>query len=247
MRYLVVSDIHSNWEALEAVLAASQGAYDEVLCCGDLVGYGADPNRVVNWVRQSVNVVVRGNHDRACAGIENLEWFNPVARTATLWTQNELTEENRTYLRLLPKGPLSVEGFQLMHGSPLDEDEYLMNPDEATEAFAYLETSIAFFGHTHVQGGFEWRQRNVRNLAKLARDYDGISTFDLNPNAAYLINPGSVGQPRDGDARASFVLYDSAASYLNFHRVAYNLETAQRKIVSAGLPDFLAQRLGVGR
>ncbi len=247
MRYLILSDIHSNWEALEAVLTASEGEYDEVLCCGDLVGYGADPNRVVDWSREAVKLVVRGNHDRACAGDEDLEWFNPAARAATIWTQNELTADNREYVRTLPKGPLAVEDFQIIHGSPLHEDDYLLSTYDATEVFAYLDTTLAFFGHTHVQGGFEWHKRKVRSLAELAQSDDGVSTLELDANSAYLINPGSVGQPRDGDARASFVLYEPADRYLRYLRVPYDLETAQRKIVKAGLPDFLAQRLGVGR
>ncbi|MDQ6663428.1 MAG: metallophosphoesterase, partial [Acidobacteriota bacterium] len=108
MRYLVLSDIHSNWEALQAALDSAKGQYDKILCCGDLVGYGPDPNPVLDWARENVHQVIRGNHDRACAGMENLEWFNPVARLAAIWTQGKLTPENSRWIRDLPKGPLAV-------------------------------------------------------------------------------------------------------------------------------------------
>jgi predicted phosphodiesterase len=122
VRYLILSDIHSNWEALEAVLADAGGSFDEALCCGDLVGYGADPNRVVEWVRSNVRIVVRGNHDKGCAGLEDLDWFNPIARSAAQWTAAVLAPENLEYLRNLPKGPIPLDSFQILHGSPLDED-----------------------------------------------------------------------------------------------------------------------------
>ncbi len=247
MRYLVLSDIHGNWEALEAILESAQGRYDQILCCGDLVGYGADPNAVLDWARENVHRVVRGNHDRACVGLEDLEWFNPAARAATLWTQRELTPENCTYAKNLPKGPLSIDGFQILHGSPLHEDEYLVNVADASEVFAYLETPVNFFGHTHLQGGFMWCRQNVQAIGKPQVQRQSEMLLDIEPDCAYLINPGSVGQPRDGDARASYVLFDPSDGFLFYHRVPYDIETAQRKIRAAGLPDLLARRLGVGR
>jgi predicted phosphodiesterase len=120
VRYLILSDIHANWEALETVLDRATGKYDEVLCCGDLIGYGADPNAVCDWCRAHVKVVVRGNHDKASVGLEDLEWFNPVAKAAALWTQAALTPENAEYVRNLPQGPITMDGFQIIHGSPLD-------------------------------------------------------------------------------------------------------------------------------
>src|SRR5262249_13815019 len=139
-------DLHANWEALQAVLEKARGQYDRALCCGDLVGYGADPNLVVEWVRANCPVVVRGNHDRACIGQEDLEWFNPVARAAAIWTLGRLTPENVEYIASLTKGPVTEDGFQVVHGSPIDEDEYMLAADEAFEAFGYLETRVAFFG-----------------------------------------------------------------------------------------------------
>ena len=245
MRYLILSDIHSNWEALEAVIDAASGEYDRVLCCGDIVGYGADPNRVIDWVRNNVNVIVRGNHDKACTGNEDLEWFNPVARISAVWTADQLTPANLEYLRRLPKGPMDVEGFQVLHGSPLDEDEYLVNSLDAAQLVGYLETPLYFFGHTHLQGGFAFHHRRIRRLPQVPQ-HTGCLSLDLDPDAVYLVNPGAVGQPRDGDPRAGYVLYSAEDRAVTFRRVAYDVAAAQEKIRKAGLPELLAARLAVG-
>jgi len=246
VRYLILSDIHANWEALEAVLCRAAKHYDQVVCCGDLIGYGPDPNRVIDWARNNVAFVVRGNHDKAATGLEDLEWFNPVARAAALWTAGELTPENHAYVRGLPKGPLPVGGFQIAHGSPLDEDEYLVREAEVAQAFAYLDRGLTFIGHTHVQGGFELTRGGIRVLHG-PRFGGKSSALDLNPDNLYLINPGAVGQPRDGDPRAAYVLYDPAERAVVYHRVDYDLDRVQEKIRSAGLPDFLADRLALGQ
>ena len=243
MRYLFISDIHSNWEALEAVLAAARGEYDRIICCGDFIGYGADPNRVLDWARSHVSYAVRGNHDRACADLADLEWFNPVARAATLWTHDELTTENAAYILSLPKGPVEVEDFGVLHGSPLHEDEYLTTLVEAKEAFGYVAHPVTFFGHTHLQGGFEYARGKVRIIHANATP----AALEFDPDAAYLINPGSVGQPRDGDQEAGFVIYDPRDNYLVYHRVPYDVNSAQTKIRNAGLPPVLADRLSAGR
>src|SRR5262249_7350081 len=122
------------------------------------------PNLVVDWVRENCSLVVRGNHDKACTGLDDLEWFNPVARAAAMWTFNNLTAANADYIRALPQGPLVENGFQLVHGSPFDEDEYVLAADEAGQAFGYLEYRLAFFGHTHVQGGFVWNHSRVETI-----------------------------------------------------------------------------------
>jgi len=246
VRYLILSDIHGNWEALEAVIRHAAGQYDHAVCCGDLIGYGADPNAVVDWVRANCTAVVRGNHDRACVGMEDLDWFNPVARLAALWTQRALTPENAAYTRDLPHGPLNINGFQLLHGSPLDEDEYVISAAEAAEAFTYLESRLAFFGHTHVQGGFLWNHSRVEALGKTSPLSDR-RRLELHSDCAYLVNPGSVGQPRDGDPRAAYLLFNTAEQHLFYRRVPYDVSTAQEKIRSAGLPPILADRLAVGR
>lgn len=246
MRYLIVSDLHANLEALEAVLRDADGRYDKAICCGDLVGYGADPNAIVEWVRANCALTVRGNHDKACTGIDDLEWFNPIAKQAAQWTQQALTPENATWTRDLPKGPLAMNGFQIVHGAPFDEDEYVMQAGEASQAFDYLEARVAFFGHTHVQGGFIWNHSRVETIPRTASRTDR-QVMEIDPDCAYLVNPGSVGQPRDGDPRAAYCLYDADAGMVTYQRISYNVQGAQRKIRAAGLPDVLADRLSVGR
>ena len=243
MRSLILSDIHANWEALEAVLAHASEKYDRILCCGDLVGYGADPNRVVDWVRANVAAVVRGNHDKACAGLDDLEWFNPVAKRAALWTRKALAAENLEYLENLRQGPGTVGTFQILHGSPIDEDEDVVTEQEAVQIFPYVEQAVSFFGHTHVQGGFRAIDRLVRLIPGVAGE---SSSLDLEKDGLYLINPGSVGQPRDGDPRAAYAIYDEDHVQVMYWRVGYDLAGAQRKIVDAGLPTILATRLATG-
>ena len=246
MRYLILSDLHANLQSLDAVLADARGRYDQALCCGDLIGYGADPNAIVDWVRANCTSVVRGNHDKACTGLDDLEWFNPVARHAALWTQRSLSPANAEYARTLPKGPIIVENFEMVHGSPYDEDEYVLAADEATQAFGYLERRLTFFGHTHVQGGFIWNQSRVETILRPSLRTSN-QVMEIDPACAYLVNPGSVGQPRDGDPRAAYALFDSGASMLTYCRVPYDIAGAQKAIRDAGLPPILADRLAVGR
>jgi diadenosine tetraphosphatase ApaH/serine/threonine PP2A family protein phosphatase len=246
VRYLILSDIHANAEALEAVVQNASGQYQDVLCCGDLIGYGADPNAVVDWVRTNCSLVIRGNHDRACTGMEDLEWFNPAARAAAVWTRRALTPENLDWTRGLPSGPAAAAGFQLFHGSPSDEDEYMVGAEEAGLGFQYLECRMAFFGHTHIQGGFIWNHSRVETIPGMPTDRDTFC-LPIDPGCGYLINPGSVGQPRDGDPRAAYTIYDSEGARVFYFRVPYDLGTAQSKIRAAGLPPILADRLSVGR
>jgi diadenosine tetraphosphatase ApaH/serine/threonine PP2A family protein phosphatase len=246
VRYLILSDIHANRQALDAVIEAAEGRYDRALCCGDLVGYGADPDNVAEWVRAHCAFTIRGNHDRASTGMEDLEWFNPVAREAAVWTQLHLSAENAEWIRSLPQGPLDVEDFQLIHGAPQDEDEYVLHIGEAHQSFGYLERRLAFFGHTHVQGGFIWNQSRVETIPHMGRR-SHRQVLEIDPACAYLLNPGSVGQPRDADPRAAFALFDSGARMLTFVRVPYDIATAQERILEAGLPPALAERLMLGR
>ncbi len=246
MRYLILTDIHSNSEALAAVLDRASGAYDQVLCCGDIVGYGADPNPAADWVRTHCKTVIRGNHDKACAGGEDLEWFNALARASALWTQAVLTPENAAWLASLPRGPAMIGDFQILHGSPLDEDEYLVTQTDASQLLGYLETRVSFIGHTHLQGGFSLHRGGVRRIPPVPPAAE-LKELDLEPDAYYLINPGSVGQPRDGDPRAAFVIYTPGQRRVAYHRVPYDIDGAQRKIRDAGLPDLLALRLATGQ
>ena len=245
MRYLVLSDIHANWEALQAVLQDAESLYDEICCLGDVVGYGADPNAVTEWVRGNIPEVIRGNHDKACCGLEDLALFNPVARAAAEWTLRMLTPDNRDYLSGLAQGPTEVNGVLMVHGSILDEDEYLIDPSDALPQFEQAQGRLVFFGHTHVQGGFlhweagqEFEVSQVQPEGKCLRYVEG---------KGHLLNPGSVGQPRDHEWRAGYALYDSEQKIVEFRRCPYDIATAQRKIRDAGLPPALADRLAQGR
>ena len=245
MRYLILSDIHANQEALLAVLEAAEGRYDYLLCCGDLVGYGADPSAVIEWTRTNVKSVVRGNHDKACAGLEDLEWFNPSARASAVWTQRVLADSEIEYLARLPKGPALLNGCAIIHGSPVDEDEYLLQVHDVSAVVPYLERTVTFYGHTHVQGGFLIHRNGVRLIPPVPLEETSMAV-ELDPDCYYLINPGSVGQPRDGDARAGFAVYYSDLNYVEYFRVAYDVKAAQDKIREAGLPKSLADRLAKG-
>ncbi|HEY0263603.1 MAG TPA: metallophosphoesterase family protein [Granulicella sp.] len=250
MRILVLSDIHGNLEALDAVLAAA-GTVDALWNLGDVVGYGGSPNEVLDRLRPLATVNVRGNHDRVCCGLTLPTNFNPIARAAALWTQTELTADNTAWLRDVPQGPLFPEGLDVTcaHGSPLDEDSYILNMRDAWMPLQQMTTGLTFFGHTHVQGGFaqnghEWHEVGHR----LNSRNEAVSwTLPLLKGIRYLLNPGSVGQPRDCDWRAAFVLYDTEAREITFHRVPYDLQGAQGRILMAGLPESLAARLREGR
>jgi predicted phosphodiesterase len=247
VRYLILSDIHANLEALQAVLRDAGSGFDRIVCCGDLVGYGADPNAVVEWVRANCHLVVRGNHDKACSGQEDLEWFNPVARAGAIWTGANLSEENAAYVKGLAQGPAFLDGLQFLHGSPWDEDDYVTGAEEAGEAFGYLESRLAFFGHTHLQGGFIWNQSRIETIPPVSARHSH-QAMDIDPSCGYLINPGSVGQPRDGNPRAAYLIYEvDGRSTVSYHRVPYDVAAAQKKICDAGLPPYLAERLAMGR
>jgi predicted phosphodiesterase len=233
VRFLILSDIHANWDALDAVLTYAEGKYDVVLNCGDLVGYGPEPNRVVEWCRATNAVLVRGNHDKAAVGLADLEWFNPIAKASALWTMEILTDENRGYLATLPAGPVTVQDFELFHGSPLDEDEYLIEPADLDGITP--ERTLSFFGHTHLQGGFLIHRNGIRRIAE--------ESLFVDETAAYFVNPGSVGQPRDHDPRAAFAIYDSETHRVDYHRVEYDVARTAAKIIEAGLPEVLGFRL----
>jgi diadenosine tetraphosphatase ApaH/serine/threonine PP2A family protein phosphatase len=250
VRILILSDIHANLEALEACLSAAP-AYDRVFNLGDIVGYGANPNEVTERSRELGTVFVRGNHDKACSGVTSLDEFNPIAGLAALWTQQRLKPGNVSFLRDLPPGPLSpMDGLQCVHGSPRDEDEYILMRRDAYSILAHDPAPLTFFGHTHVQGGF-WidgeknQEGSLEPKYKSRADYQEL-TLELSGTARYMINPGSVGQPRDGDPRAAFAVYDTDRRMVTFHRVPYDIATAQEKIFAAGLPERLAIRLEEG-
>jgi len=271
MRALILSDIHANLEALEAVLAAANGQWDELWNLGDLVGYGGAPNQVIERIRPLQTLVVRGNHDRVCCGLTSALGFNPTARQAALWTHDELTPDNLAWLKQVPQGPLcpTQEGISLAHGSPLDEDRYILNIRDAWLPLQQMTTPLTFFGHTHIQGGFsqqgdQWhelrtgipypRSATLADITGSCSQPDS-STMPLPAATRHLINPGSVGQPRDYDWRAAYAIYTSESTSddtsepatVTFHRVPYDLISSQGRILMAGLPERLAARLREGR
>jgi predicted phosphodiesterase len=246
VRYLILSDIHANLEALDAVLADARGAYDRIACCGDLIGYGADPNAICDWARANLHVVVRGNHDKACAYPAGADCFNPRAQVSAAWTRAALSSENLAYACALPQGPAEIVGARLVHGSPIDEDEYLLSEQEAKHAAAHLAEGIYFIGHSHLQGGFLADWRGMRALPRPESSGAG-RTLALDPGRLYLINPGAVGQPRDGDPRAAYAIYRSEERVVHLRRASYDIQRAQAKILQAGLPPSLADRLAAGR
>ncbi|MBI3322997.1 MAG: metallophosphoesterase family protein [Candidatus Omnitrophica bacterium] len=240
MRYGVFSDVHSNLEALEAVLGEMERErVDRLLCAGDLVGYGADPGACLARIRGAGACSVCGNHDCAVIGRLALDWFNENARASLEWTTPRLPGPEKEYLAGLPY-TWKDASVTMVH-SALDNPKswrYVLDPAGAEACLSAQETPIAFFGHTHVPGIFLLEE----GMARFRR----AEQFTLGAGQKALVNVGSVGQPRDGDPRAAYVLYDSDAGRVEIRRVAYPVEKAQRKILEAGLPEFLAARLAIG-
>jgi len=240
MKYAILGDIHANLEALRAVLedAATQGV-GRYLCVGDVVGYNADPNECVKILRELDCVTVRGNHDHYVSENDALGDLNPVAANVVRWTRAELGPDHLSYLdglRLVQ----AVDGFTLVH-STLDMPEkwgYVFEEVEADASFNYQTTAVCFHGHTHVPVLYE-KGSGVRR--------SGYRCFKATMGKKYFINVGSVGQPRDGDSRAGYVVYDGDGRDVELRRVPYDVTTAQEKILAAGLPKALAARLAVGK
>ena len=244
MRYLVLSDIHANLEALDAVLDAAPDV-SGFLMLGDVVGYGADPNAVIERVRQlPAMTVIRGNHDKVGAGLESVRSFNHLARHAIEWTAATLEPGHRDWLAALPRGPMIVDDLvEICHGSTVDEDTYIFDELDARRALLASRRPLCLFGHTHLPALF--RLDGEFDMVPIRRDAPFSVT--LQPDVRYLVNCGAVGQPRDGDWRAAYGVLDVTARTLTLHRVPYDVAAAQAKIVDAGLPDVLAQRLALGR
>jgi predicted phosphodiesterase len=246
MRYLILSDIHANLTALDTVLGVAKGRWQKAVCLGDLVGYGPDPNEVIDRVRGLPAVTIRGNHDKAISGLDEAEEFNPIARNAVLWTRAQLRPENREYLENLPKGPMTVDGFSIVHGAVHDEDEYVLSPTLALDGLRDAPTPVTFFGHTHLQGGFSLRGEDVTPLRFKPSGGHEFSTLAVEQGTTYLLNPGSIGQPRDGDPRAGFAIADIENQRVEFWRIPYNIEDVQGRMSRAGLPEPLILRLSFG-
>jgi diadenosine tetraphosphatase ApaH/serine/threonine PP2A family protein phosphatase len=240
MRYAILSDIHSNLEALQAVLEdAGRQEIDSFLCLGDVVGYGANPNECSQKVRELSDHVIVGNHDHAAVELTDISYFNPHAKKAVLWTARVLLPEHSDYFRQLPY-TIQMGGFFLTHATASDPPawHYLLSAQMAKQEFDAFDGRICFIGHSHQPIIFSWKDgsRSWRE-GKLA----------CTPGDRYIINVGSVGQPRDGDPRACYVIFDDRHSWLHLRRVDYDVQAAQRKILQAGLPPVLAARLANGQ
>ena len=243
MRIAIMSDVHSNLEALNAVLrhAETSGGVDEVWCLGDIVGYGPDPAGVISALRDRGAIAIAGNHDRAACGLLSLEDFNPYAAAAVRWTSEHLSDHDIEYLSLLPLTRVSGD-FTLVHGSlRAPEWEYLLEPDQAVAHFALQTSRYSVIGHSHLV--FDVEERASGPYFTAHRDGDTIALSEQR----LILNPGSVGQPRDGDPRATYILYDQDAALVAFKRVEYDVRATQRKMCDAGLDQWLIDRLAVGR
>jgi predicted phosphodiesterase len=245
MRTAVISDIHANLEALTAVLERTKALKaDELVCLGDMVGYNADPNETLGILRSEKALCVLGNHDACAAGLEEPDDFNPLARAAVFWTRDRLTEKNRQFLAELPR-ERRVRDFFAFHGSVHDTDRYILYREDAVHNFRLLaglpnSPLLGFFGHTHLMTALIEQQGTISTIAV-------TEELELAPGKRYLINPGSVGQPRDGNPDSSYVVLDLDAGDVEFRRVRYDIGRTQQLMREQGLPSWLAERLSHGR
>jgi predicted phosphodiesterase len=244
MRYALLADIHANLEALTAVLddIDRNSAADEFWLLGDLVNYGPDPCACLDLLLDLPMVCVAGNHDLAAIGKFPADYFNPEAATALTWTMSQLRKCDADYLKSLPIS-MQRHGFTLVHGSPEHPaDEYLMTVQQAERNFGFLQTPHAAIGHTHVPAVYKREpEGNVRFMPFRPGEPRPLS------EGRFIVNPGSVGQPRNGDFRAAYTVYDVGTSTMHLHRVPYNVEATQAKMTAAGLPQSLIDRLEIGR
>ncbi|OPL10107.1 MAG: hypothetical protein AVO34_12080 [Firmicutes bacterium ML8_F2] len=240
MKYAILSDVHSNWEALTAVIEdARQHGTDQFLCLGDTVGYNADPALCLDKIKELAAVIICGNHDYYCSQDAHLNDFPPQLAEIIEWTRKQLSDEQLAYLRQLPL-VATVSDFTLVHSNLYQSEgwEYVLKVEEAELHFAHQESAICFNGHTHVPLCFTQDKRITRSF------YDVVK---IKPGFKYLINVGSVGQPRDRDPRSSYVIYDDKTQTVQLRRLKYEVREAQKKLLFAGLPEKLVVRLGLGK
>lgn len=242
MRYIIFSDLHSNLEALNQFQNEIDSIpHDKLVCLGDIVGYGADPNPCVEWVRDHVDFTVAGNHDWAAVKKTDISSFNAYAYASCLWTRETLTAENKSFLESLPLDREEEEVYWV-HASPYEPKDwhYVTSKVGAKRYFRNFDASICFVGHSHRPVRLEQTADGEVN--------DNISdAWDIDPKNRYIFNGGSLGQPRDGNPKPSFMLYDSKEKTVRVHRFEYDLNTTQKKIRDSGLPLYLAERLAQGR
>jgi predicted phosphodiesterase len=243
MRVLIISDIHSNYAALEAVLDAA-GDYDHLWNIGDTIGYGPCPNECVEEMRKRASVMIAGNHDLACLGTVDLSDFNPEARTANIWNGQQLKDDNFAMLSVLPPIHTIDERFLLAHGSPREPIwEYLLTRSQAIDNFARFTQQVCFIGHSHVPLVFRLRADGTCDGPSSP---DSHMILQMQPEMRYIINPGSVGQPRNQDPRAAFAILDTDADLVRFERVEYDIAKTQKLMREARLPEPLVLRLQYG-
>jgi len=243
VRYGIISDIHGNLEALEKVLdVLEKEEVDKIYCVGDIVGYGADPRKCIDIVQERKIPSVKGNHDSAVCGETDIEYFNPYAKEAVLWTRENLTEPDIEYLAGLPM-KIEEEDFTIVHATLIEPEawNYIFTTYEAHRNLLMSDSQVCFIGHSHVPVVF-WEGEDEPIRYKQEPEFK----MELQEGFKYLVNVGSVGQPRDGDSRAAFAIYDTESKVLEVRRVEYDIKQAQQKIVQAGLPQFLAVRLMFG-
>jgi predicted phosphodiesterase len=240
MRYGIFADVHSNLEALEAVINAYKNEHiDHYLCAGDVIGYAADPGECIEKIKALSAISVAGNHDWAAVDLFSADYFNPLARQAVLWTRDNLGDDNKRFLKSL-KLLYKSEHFVMVHGTLNNPGDfnYMNDGYMAEETFKLLDADICFLGHTHVAGVFVKDKNNRISYLKES---------DIKEDNKYIVNVGSVGQPRDGNPKAAYCIYDTDRRKVKIKRIGYDIETAARRIIKAGLPRFLADRLAVGR
>ena len=245
MRYLIFTDIHGNLEAFLVFLKFAQKyKIDHYLFLGDLVGYGASPNEIIQKLKLLKPIsTIRGNHDKAACEIETIQTFNPIAASAIHWTRQNILKKNLAYLERLKKGPIIInDEISICHGAPFDEDHYIFGEFDAAEAFLHVKTPICFFGHTHFPFIYTEKDHFVEGTFITGNSNE----IKIEKGTKYLINPGSIGQPRDRNPRAACAIYDSKSRKIKFFRLEYDIAEAQRKIIEANLPPALAERLSVG-
>lgn len=247
MRILVLSDLHANLTALDAALSAAKGRWDRVVCLGDVVGYGPDPDGVAARLDELQAITIRGNHDKAVSGLMSTDDFNPVAKAAVDWTRSHLSPKHLAWLTELPPGPYETDGIVLVHGAFQDEDEYVFTPAQALDGLLDSSKPVTFFGHTHHQGGFSYLDSQLEVLQIRPRPSEPFAALRVEPGRRYLLNPGSIGQPRDSDPRAGFAIADLEHQTVEFWRVPYDISAVQERMRLAQLPEPLIQRLSVGR
>jgi predicted phosphodiesterase len=251
MRYLIVSDIHGNRFGLEAVLSAAAGHYDKLICLGDVVGYGAHPNECCELLREHEAFSLSGNHDAAALGLLDTSWFNPVALAAIKWTRRQLTEENQQWLQSLPaQCEWSEEDFQAVHGSLREPwEEYITDQYIAEATIQLMSCRLCFYGHTHVAICYREAKKSRWSFGGNVKwkSMPNGGSIDLTIEGTYLVNPGSCGQPRDGNPQARYALFDTEKQSIVVEAIDYDWNAARAAIIDAGLPALLGDRLLQGR